>query len=203
MRIGILCLQGAVQDHALPFERCGAGTVEVRRPGELSGLDGLVIPGGESTVMARFLEDYGLVGPLRGLAGEGFPIWGLCAGAIILCAEVDGRPGCLRLMPARATRNAYGRQLSSFEEEIGSPVGPFPGIFIRAPRLEPIAAAGVASDTGSPAGGTAAEVIGRRLSPSGQGEAVMLKYGKILAASFHPELSGDDRLHGYFIGLCR
>jgi 5'-phosphate synthase pdxT subunit len=166
--------------------------VQVRRPSELSGLDGLVIPGGESTVMARFLDAYGLVEPISGLAREGFPVWGLCAGAIILCGEVDGRPGSLGLLPARATRNAYGRQLSSFEEEIDSPVGPFPGIFIRAPRLEAL---------------EGAEVLGWRRSvpAAGQGsrgEAVMLRRGKIVAASFHPELSGNDGLHAWFLGLC-
>jgi len=196
MRIGILALQGAVQDHEAPFARLGAETVEVRRPEDLGGpggrhgLDGLVLPGGESTVMGRYLREYGLVEPIRRLAGEGLPIWGLCAGAILLCQEVDGAPGVLALLPARAARNAYGRQLSSFEEELSTPVGPFRGIFIRAPRLEAL------GDT---------EVLSRRSvarrNADGREEAVLLRRKNILAASFHPELSGDDRLHEYFLGL--
>jgi 5'-phosphate synthase pdxT subunit len=134
--------------------------------------------------MGRYLREYGLVEPIRRLAAEGLPIWGLCAGAILLCQEVDGAPGVLALLPARATRNAYGRQAASFEEELGTPVGPFHGVFIRAPRLEAL------GDT---------EILSRR-SVSG-GEAVLLRRRNILAASFHPELSGDDRLHEYFLGL--
>lgn len=195
MRIGILALQGAVQDHAAPFARLGAQTLEVRSPEDLvgpggrPGLDGLVLPGGESTVMGRYLREYGLVEPIRRLAAAGLPIWGLCAGAILLCQEVDGAPGVLALLPARATRNAYGRQAASFEEELATPVGPFHGIFIRAPRLEAL------GDT---------EVLSRRSVARrsvAQGEAVLLRRGNILAASFHPELSGDDRLHEYFLGL--
>jgi pyridoxal 5'-phosphate synthase pdxT subunit len=203
MRIGILALQGAVQDHVAPFARLGVETVEVRRPEELEGhggtgghrgLDGLVLPGGESTVMGRYLREYGLVEPIRRLAAEGLPIWGLCAGAILLCREVDGEPGVLALLPARAARNAYGRQLSSFEEELDTPVGPFHGIFIRAPRLEAL---------------DGAEVLSRRSvarrsglpSDAPQGEAVLIRHRNILAASFHPELSGDDRLHRYFLDM--
>lgn len=186
MRIGILALQGAVQDHRRPFERLGAATREVRHPKDLGGLDGLVLPGGESTVMAFYLREYGLVEPIRDLAESGLPIWGLCAGAILLCEEVDGEAGALALLPARAERNAYGRQLSSFEEELDTPVGPFPGIFIRAPRLE--------AKEGT-------EVLARRRGPGGREEAVLLRRGKVLAASFHPELSGDDRLHRYFLDL--
>lgn len=188
MRIGILCLQGAVQDHLAPLSRLGAEGVEVRRPADLEGLDGLILPGGESTVMARFIASYGLADPIRDFAATGKPVWGLCAGAIILSTEILSAPGReavrgpLGLLPARAVRNAYGRQLSSFEEEVSTMSGPFHGIFIRAPRLDPL------GDT---------EVLGRRPN----GEPVILRSGKILAASFHPELSGDDRLHAYFLSL--
>jgi pyridoxal 5'-phosphate synthase pdxT subunit len=207
MRIGILALQGAVQDHAAPFARLGAETVEVRRPEELEGhggpagrhgLDGLVLPGGESTVMGRYLKEYGLVEPIRRLAAEGLPIWGLCAGAILLCREVDGRPGVLALLPARAARNAYGRQLSSFEEELDTPVGAFRGIFIRAPRLEALDGAEILSRR-SVARRSAPQRSGPPSDPLG--EAVLLRYKNILAASFHPELSGDDRLHRYFLDI--
>ncbi len=187
--VGILALQGAVQDHEAPFARLGVQTIQVRHREELERVDGLVIPGGESTVMGRFLHDYGLIKPIKARIREGMPVWGLCAGAIVLCQEVDGGPGCLGLLPARARRNAYGRQLSSFEEEVDTAVGPFPGIFIRAPRLEPL------GDT---------EAMGWRRdqqSSTHRGDAVLLRNGKVLAASFHPELSGDDRLHAYFMTL--
>jgi 5'-phosphate synthase pdxT subunit len=184
MKIGILALQGAVQDHEKPFRRLGVETRQVRLPGELEGLAGLVLPGGESTVMSMYLREYRLDAAIRDFAARGGILWGLCAGAILLCEEVDGKPGTLRLLPARATRNAYGRQLASFEEELPSPVGPFPGIFIRAPRLEPL------GDT---------EVLSRR--DHAPHEAVLLRKGLILAASFHPELSGDDRLHQFFLGM--
>lgn len=205
MRIGILALQGAVQDHVAPFARLGVETVELRRPEELGGpggrhgLDGLVLPGGESTVMGRYLREYGLVEPIRRLAAEGLPIWGLCAGAILLCREVDGEPGVLALLPARAARNAYGRQLSSFEEELDTPVGPFHGIFIRAPRLEALDGAEVLSRRS-----VARRSVARRTVPPSdtpQGEAVLIRHKNILAASFHPELSGDDRLHRYFLDM--
>ena len=190
MKIGILCLQGAVQDHLAPLSRLGAEGVEVRHPADLEGLSGLILPGGESTVMARFIAGYGLAEPIRAFAAAGKPVWGLCAGAIILSTEIlsapgrEALPGPLGLLPARAIRNAYGRQASSFEEEVSTMTGPFHGIFIRAPRLEPL-------------GET--EILGRRSN----GEPVILRAGKILAASFHPELSGDDRLHEYFLSLCK
>jgi 5'-phosphate synthase pdxT subunit len=187
MRIGVLALQGAVQDHGPPLRRLGAELVEVRHAEDLDNLDGLILPGGESTVMGRYLREYALIEPIRALASSGMPIWGLCAGAIILCTKVDGHEGVLGLITAQAERNAYGRQLSSFEEEIDMEDGPFYGVFIRAPRLSPL-------------DGT--EVIGRRRSASGAiGEAVFLRKGNILAASFHPELTGDDRLHERFLSL--
>jgi 5'-phosphate synthase pdxT subunit len=184
MRIGILALQGAVQDHEKPFRRLGVETRQVRLPADLEGLDGLVLPGGESTVMSLYLREYHLGEAIAAFSARGRAIWGLCAGAILLCREVDGKPGSLGLLAARARRNAYGRQLSSFEEELPTVLGPFPGIFIRAPILEPLE-------------GT--EVLCRRAS--GDHEAVLLRDRNILAASFHPELSGDDRLHAYFLAM--
>lgn len=210
MRIGILALQGAVQDHEAPLRRLGAETRQVRLPSELEGLDGLVLPGGESTVMAMYLAAYGLDAAIRAAWARGLALFGLCAGAILLCEEVDGRAGALRLLPAAARRNAYGRQLSSFEEEVEVALGGgaamdgrslagaaalpaaagrkelFPGVFIRAPRLEPRGAA---------------ETIGRRLSRGAEapGEPVLLRSGRVLGASFHPELTGDDRIHRFFL----
>lgn len=204
MRIGILALQGAVQDHEGPLARLGAESVEVRRPADLDGLDGLILPGGESTVMGRFLEDYGLIEPLRDFATSGRAIWGLCAGAILLCQEVDDRPGVLSLIPVKATRNAYGRQLSSFEEEIDTLIGPYPGIFIRAPRLSPLADSreGEEPHMGDRAWkghGKNLEILGTRRDPGR--EPVLLRRGSILAASFHPELTGNDGLHALFLGM--
>ena len=181
MKIGILALQGAIQDHEGPFRRLGVETVLVRTPADLEGLDALLLPGGESTVMSMFLKSYGLDLAIRGHAARGMGIFGLCAGAILLCEKVDGREGALGLLPANARRNAYGRQLASFEEELQSPIGPFHGIFIRAPKLESLGA----------------QVLARRAN----GDAALLRFGRVLAATFHPELTGDDRIHRYFVDM--
>ena len=190
MTIGILALQGAVQDHEKVFRRLGVATRQIRLVADLEGLSGLILPGGESTVMAMYLREYALDEAIRARVAGGMPIFGFCAGAILLCSEVDGPegrvPGALALIEARATRNAYGRQNASFEEELDTDLGPFPGIFIRAPRLAPLGAT---------------KVVGKR-KPEHGGEAVFLRQGKILAASFHPELSGDDRIHRLFVELC-
>lgn len=181
--VGILALQGAVQDHEAPLARLGAGTRQVRCGADLSGIDALILPGGESTVMARFLALYGLGDAIRERVAGGMPVFGICAGAILLCTEVDGAPGALALLPASARRNAYGRQLASFTAPLSTPVGIFEGIFIRAPMLLP--------DPGT-------EVLAFR------GEsAVLIRSGNILAAAFHPELTGDDRLHAWFLSGMR
>lgn len=197
MRIGILALQGAVQDHGRHLAGLGAEGVEVRRPSDLLGLDGLILPGGESTVMGRFLEDYGLVGPIRDFAAQGKALWGLCAGAILLCEEVDGQAGVLGLVPLKASRNAYGRQLASFEEDLDTAIGPFPGIFIRAPRLEPR----VHGDRAPNAGAPNAELVtlGSRRPP--YPEPVLFRYASILVASFHPELTDNPGLHALFLRI--
>ena len=185
MKIGILALQGAVQEHERALDRLGASHVQVRLPKDLAGLAGLILPGGESTAMARYLEEYSLGDEIQARAASGMAFFGICAGAILLCTEVDGRSGALGLLPASARRNAYGRQLASFEENIDTRLGPFHGIFIRAPRLEPRA-------------GT--EVLAYRIPPH-EGDAVLLRSGKVLGASFHPELTDDDRLHRFFLEL--
>jgi 5'-phosphate synthase pdxT subunit len=185
MKIGILALQGAVQEHERALDRLGAAHVQVRLPMDLAGLAGLILPGGESTAMARYLEEYGLGEEIRNHAARGMALFGICAGAILICTEVDGRAGALGLLPASARRNAYGRQLSSFEETLETRLGRFHGIFIRAPRLE--ARAG-------------SEVLAYRVPPH-EDDAVLLRSGKVLGATFHPELTGDDRLHQYFLDL--
>ncbi|MEI6386527.1 MAG: pyridoxal 5'-phosphate synthase glutaminase subunit PdxT [Spirochaetota bacterium] len=191
MKIGVLALQGAVQDHERVLGRLGVETVQVRHPADLEGLQGLILPGGESSVMAMYLQEYGLDIAIRSMVTVGMPIFGVCAGAILLCREVEGPegavPGALALLGARAIRNAYGRQLSSFEEPVDTEGGPFPGIYIRAPRFMPI-------------GST--EVLGRRPASAGGGP-VLLRQAAILAASFHPELSGNDGIHRLFLEACR
>lgn len=167
------------------LSRLNAEWREIRNPSGLSGIDALIIPGGESTVMGRYLAEYGLIQPIRRFAEAGGAVWGICAGAILLCEEADEKPGVLRLLPASAERNAYGRQLSSFEEDIDTPVGSFHGVFIRAPRLR---------------AGEGTEVLARRQGPGGS-EDLLIRRGKILASSFHPELTGDDRIHRWFLDL--
>lgn len=180
LTVGILALQGAVQDHEAVFARLGVATRQVRNAQDLEGMDALVLPGGESTVMSRFLSLYGLDTAIRERVAGGMPVFGICAGAILLCREVDGFPGALSLLGARANRNAYGRQLASFTSSLETPVGAFNGIFIRAPILVP--------DPGTEVLATCGDA------------AVLLRSGHVFAATFHPELSGDDRLHAWFLG---
>lgn len=187
MRVGVLALQGAVQEHERALARLGVEARRVRLPADLEGLGGLILPGGESTVMGRYLREYGLDRAIRERAirersAGGLALFGVCAGAILLCREVDGAPGALGLLPARARRNAYGRQLASFEAAVAGPAGSFRGLFIRAPILEPLEGCEV-------------------LASLADGSAVLLRAGRALAASFHPELVGDDRLHALFLEM--
>jgi 5'-phosphate synthase pdxT subunit len=186
-RVGVLALQGDYAEHAQALRRLGAEPVEVRLPQHLAGLRGLIIPGGESTTMARLLDAYGLLEPLRALVGSGFPTWGTCAGAILLAERAPGldRPN-LGLMDIGVQRNAYGSQVDSFETEIEMPcVGdePLRAVFIRAPLIDDV--------------GSAVEV----LAWLDGGTAVAVRQDAMLATSFHPELSGDDRVHRYFLNL--
>ena len=188
--IGVLALQGAFREHRLAFE--DVATREVRTPEDLEGLSGLVIPGGESTTIGKLLERFGLLEPLRSAP---FPIWGTCAGMILLAREIkNGLPGqpCLGKLDIVVERNAYGRQVESFEANlellflgdgyIGD--GPlFPGVFIRAPRIVSC--------------GPHVQVLGRY-----QDAPVVVKQGNVVASSFHPELSHDRRFHRWFAALC-
>ena len=188
-RIGILALQGDFAEHATMLRQVGVEPVEVRLPEQLSGLDGLIIPGGESTTIARLLDAYGLLEPLRTLARDGFPTWGTCAGAIILAERAPGldRPN-LGVMDIGVQRNAFGSQVDSFETalEVEKLNGePYRAIFIRAP---------VFTDTGP-----AVEVLARL----DDGTVVAAQQGHLLATSFHPELTEDARMHRYFADLAR
>jgi len=189
IRIGILALQGAFEEHAACLGRLKVEVTEVRLPGELEGLDGLVIPGGESTTMARLMRDYGLTAPLRSLMRRGFPVMGTCAGMIILSHKIaDVGAPTLDVMDISVHRNGFGRQIDSFETELSIPVigkKPYPAVFIRAPFIERV--------------GAGVQVLSRLPD----GIAVAAKQGKMLALSFHPELTDDLRLHSYFLDMVR
>jgi pyridoxal 5'-phosphate synthase pdxT subunit len=177
--IGVLALQGGFEAHERMLERLGARTREVRLATDLEGLDGLVIPGGESTTMTLGVEREGLAGPLRELAAGGMPILGSCAGLIMLDREHLG------VMDMTARRNAFGRQLRSFESDIamrGVDGGPIRGIFIRAPWIE--------------AHGPDVEILGEV-----DGRPIAARQGSNLAVAFHAELGEDERLHALFLDL--
>ena len=175
MRIGVLAVQGNFREHAAMLGALGADVVEVRLPGELEGLDGLVIPGGESTAIMRLIRLYGLEEAIRSFAG---PVFGTCAGMILLDRAHLG------LVDIDVERNGYGRQLASFEAdlELGGEGEPLRGVFIRAPRV---------TDAGADV-----EVLA-----SHDGVPVLLRQGRFLVASFHPELTDDTRVHERFLEL--
>ena len=186
-RIGILALQGDVREHANALREIGAEPVQVRLPRDLVGLDGLILPGGESTTMRRLIDLYGLREPIVALAREGAPIFGTCAGMILLADRIaDGEEPVLGLLDITVQRNAYGRQLDSFEADLAMPsLGdePMHGVFIRAPLVSEL--------------GPGVEVLAR--DPDGRPTAV--RQGKVLATAFHPELTADRRLHRRFVEL--
>ncbi len=187
MTTGILALQGDFREHAEMLAHAGQASVEVRRPEQLEALDSLIIPGGESTTIARLILRYGFTAPLRAFCASGRPVWGTCAGAILLAKRVDDldRPG-IETMDMAVARNAFGRQVDSFEANVvmkGLAGGLFRAIFIRAPIIASL--------------GTETEALGRLDS----GEIVAARQGNLLATAFHPELGGDPRLHEYFLTI--
>jgi pyridoxal 5'-phosphate synthase pdxT subunit len=192
-KVGILALQGAVGLHAEAFRALGAAPVEVRTPGDLAGIEGLVIPGGESTTLSKLLDLSELFDPIADLLAEGLPAFGTCAGMILLAADViDGRPDqrSFGAIDVSVRRNAFGRQVDSFEAPVpvdGLAGAPFPAVFIRAPVVERV--------------GEGVEVLARIPSPEGDGarRPVLCRQGQVLVAAFHPELSGDLRLHQHFL----
>jgi len=188
VNIGVLNLQGAVSEHLEMVEKAGARAVPVKRVEQLAGLHGLIIPGGESTTIGRLMEEYGFMEAVPGRAEQGMAVWGTCAGLIVMSREIeDGVPRQPRLglMDITAVRNGFGRQVDSFEAPLElKAIGgkPFPGVFIRAPYVSR-AADGV-------------KVLGRI-----DGKAVMARQGRFLVTAFHPELTGDVRVHRYFAGM--
>ncbi|MEI7645565.1 MAG: pyridoxal 5'-phosphate synthase glutaminase subunit PdxT [Chloroflexales bacterium] len=190
MNVGVLALQGDVREHIEMLRQIGVRPVEVRLPRHLDVVDRLIIPGGESTVIGRLLTIYNFVAPLRARAGRDLAIWGTCAGAILLARTLmgtkqGGQPS-LEMMDITVRRNAYGSQLDSFELPLDMPVlgeTPLPGVFIRAPQIESV--------------GPTVQVLARLPD----GAVVAAQQGRMLATTFHPELTGDDRVHRYFLEL--
>ncbi|MGY0003890.1 pyridoxal 5'-phosphate synthase glutaminase subunit PdxT [Micromonospora sp. I033] len=211
--IGVLALQGDVREHLAALAGAGADARPVRRPTELDAVDGLVIPGGESTTMSKLADIFEMREPIDKRIAGGMPVYGSCAGMIMLAAEVlDGRPDQRGFAGIEMTvrRNAFGRQVDSFEAPVeitGVEGGPFHAIFIRAPWVERVGAGvevlGRVTDDGSssPRGVRRAE-LESSLGPAA-GRIVAVRQGHLLATSFHPELTGDLRLHRYFVDLVR
>ena len=186
MKVGVLALQGAFREHREVLDALGVEVVEVRTPAELGALDALILPGGESTTMSKLLDSSGVRAPLTDLLADGLPVLGTCAGMILLARDVvDGRPDqeSFGAIDVSVRRNAYGRQRDSFEAELavdGLAGGTFPGVFIRAPRIESV--------------GDDVAVLARH-----EDVPVLARQGNVVVTSFHPELSGDLRLHAWFL----
>jgi len=188
VKIGVLALQGAVAEHIQMLSSLEIEAVAVRLPSELDSLDALIIPGGESTTMSRLLSDYGLKEPIRDLIDEGLPAFGTCAGLVLLARKVDRLDaGPIGVMDIEVKRNAFGRQVNSFEADLATQAlgdRPFHGIFIRAPLIDKA--------------GPGIEVLCQY-----NDAIVAARQGKVLACAFHPELTDDPRFHRYFLDLIR
>ena len=190
MRIGVLALQGAFVEHIKILEDLGVAAVDVRLPEDMNDLDSLIIPGGESTTIGKLAVEYGLMEPIRQFAAEK-PVWGTCAGMIFMAKDVGDDQPLLGIMDIVVARNAFGRQVDSFEADLHVPalsngqIEPFPAIFIRAPILVK-----VKEEAGT--------VVLARLE---DGTAVVARQNKWLVTSFHPELTDDHRFHEYFIAM--
>ena len=184
--VGVLALQGAFVEHEQMLRRLGVDTRRVTLPRHLDGMDALVIPGGESTTIGKLLVEWGLLEPIRELGRGGLPIMGSCAGAIVLAQDVGREQPLLGLMDLRVARNAFGRQVDSFQADLEIPAlgeQPFPGIFIRAPKIVGV--------------GPGVEPLCR----TADGAIVAARQGRLLAVSFHAELTEDSRLHAYFLNF--
>jgi 5'-phosphate synthase pdxT subunit len=193
--VGVLALQGDVREHLLALEAAGVRAKAVRRPGELAGLAGLVLPGGESTTIAKLARAFDLLEPLRERVAAGLPTYGSCAGMILLADRIeDGAAGqeVIGGIDITVRRNAFGRQVDSFEQDIqveGITGPPMHAVFIRAPWVESV--------------GAAARPLARVTSGQAAGRIVVVRQGHLLATSFHPELTGDGRIHAYFCEMVR
>jgi pyridoxal 5'-phosphate synthase pdxT subunit len=186
--IGVLALQGAFIEHMQALQRIGVGSREVRLPERLEELDGLIIPGGESTVIGKLMVKYGLDDAIRDFAARGGAIWGTCAGMILLARDVGREQPLLGLLDIDVERNAYGSQLFSFEEDVDLPLAGIPNlraVFIRAP---------VVSRVGD---GVTVEAV------DGRGNVIAVSSGNVFATAFHPELTDDTRLHARFVATAK
>jgi 5'-phosphate synthase pdxT subunit len=190
MMIGVLALQGDFIEHIQILKSLGVEAVEVRKPEQLTDLDGLIIPGGESTTFGKLAAEFGLIEPLRAFCNTGKPVWGTCAGMIFLAKDVGRKQPVLGLMDVKVKRNAFGRQVDSFEQDLdilaisskeNGQARPFHAVFIRAPMLESV--------------GKDVEVLAKLED----GSIVAARQGNLMATSFHPELTQDTRFHRYFI----
>ena len=185
--VGLLALQGAFREHGRALRKLGARVRELRQRRDIDGIDALIIPGGESTTMGKLLVDLGMLEPLRERLDAGMPVYGSCAGLILLCREIEDSPQPrLGTLDATVRRNAFGRQVDSFETPlpIAGMEGPaFPAVFIRAPVITRV--------------GAAVEVLA-----SVNGQAVAVRQNRVLATSFHPELTRDLRVHRLFLHMC-
>ncbi len=186
MKVGVLALQGAFREHIRMIRSLGVEAVEIRLPGELDDVDGLIIPGGESTTMRKLMDDYRFVDTVKEFAASGKPVFGTCAGCIVMAERIDGRrQELLNLIDIDVERNSYGRQLDSREVDItGEALGeaPFHAVFIRAPRIL--------------GAGPGVEKLALY-----QGNVILARQKNILVATFHPELTGDSRIHELFLRM--
>jgi 5'-phosphate synthase pdxT subunit len=191
----VLALQGDVREHLTVLREQGAEAVTVRRPEELAAVDGLVLPGGESTTMAKLARRFDLLEPLRSAVGAGLPVYGSCAGMILLADRILDAPAdqeTIGGLDVTVRRNAFGRQVDSFESDLaleGIEGGPMHAVFIRAPWIEEA--------------GDAVEVLGRVVGGAADGRIVAARQGNLVATSFHPELTGDHRVHALFVDVVR
>jgi pyridoxal 5'-phosphate synthase pdxT subunit len=193
--IGVLALQGDVREHLAAARALGATAVTVRRPEELAGVDGVVLPGGESTTIGKLAARFGLLEPLRAAIAAGLPAYGSCAGMILLADRLlDAPPDQVTVggLDVTVRRNAFGRQVDSFESEValeGLAGGPVHAVFIRAPWVEEA--------------GPGVQVLGRVVGGEADGRIVAVRQGNLVATSFHPELTGDRRVHALFVDIVR
>ncbi len=184
MNIGVLALQGSVKEHMKMITSVNKkiGVVAVRTVDELAAVDGLIIPGGESTTLRRLMDSFGLTTPVRERILAGMPVWGTCAGLILLANRIEGETSCLGVLDIDVKRNAYGRQIDSFVADEDFAGMYMPMVFIRAPKITRV--------------GEGVEVLGEH-----DGDPVAVRCGNILATAFHPEMTRDNRAHKYFISM--
>jgi len=188
MKIGVLAVQGAFREHERMLQELGAETTLVKLKTNLDGIDGLVVPGGESTSIGKLMRDYDLIDPIRDMVEDGMPVFGTCAGMIIMANRIaNGDAPHLGILDVEVNRNSFGRQRDSFETDLDISVlgdTPFPAVFIRAPHIEAV--------------GKDVQVLANY-----EDRVVAVQQDKRMAISFHPELTNDSRLHGYFMSLVK